>query len=59
MKFTPFAASSKTATACLLANGMSFTAVMPIVTVATAEFTVPSFTLKVNVSGPFKLAVGV
>jgi hypothetical protein len=43
-----------------VATGASFTALIVIVTVAfAAESTVPSFTLNVKLSGPFKFAVGV
>ena len=51
--------SSSVVTDCATATGASFTAVIPIETVATAESNAPSFTLKVNESVPFAFAFGV
>ena len=45
-------ASSKAPTTALVATGMSFTELTVMETVATAESRVPSFTLKVKLSGP-------
>ena len=45
-------ASSKAPTTALVATGMSFTEFTVMETVATAESTVPSFTLKVKLSEP-------
>ena len=46
-------------TDCATATGASFTAAIPIETVATAESNAPSFTLKVNESEPLAFAFGV
>src|SRR5207302_9723890 len=46
-------------TLCAVATGVSFTGVMVSVTVATFEFSVPSFALNVKLSGPLYFAAGV
>ena len=58
-KVIALALSSSSVTDCATATGASFTAVILIDTVATAESTVPSFTLKVNESVPLAFAFGV
>ena len=51
--------SSRPATATAPSTGASFTATTEMVTVSTPESTVPSFTLKVKLSEPEKLRLGV
>ena len=51
--------SSKVPTTRLVATGMSFTGLIVISTVAVTESAVLSFTLKVKLSDPSKLADGV
>src|SRR5437899_10492325 len=53
-----FVVSWLVVTLCAFATGGSFTAVTVIVTVATFEFSVPSFALKVKLSGPEYSAAG-
>ena len=57
MRFNPV--SSSVVTLCAEAIGASFTALTVIETVAGAESTVPSFTMKVKLSLPLKFAFGV
>ena len=54
-----FAVSSSVVTVCAVATGASFTAFTVMETVATPEFTAPSFTRKVKESLPFTFAIGV